>query len=95
MASRAIPPNDAWQDTSRKVGVAPVHTFSGKRLRELRKTAGFSGERLAVDVGRSLYSISGYEAGRSVPSAEVLGRLADALGCDPGDFYEVVERVAA
>lgn len=72
-----------------------MHTFSGKRLRELRKHVGFSGERLAVDVGRSLYSIAGYEAGRSVPSAEVVARMADALDCDPGDFYEVIERSAA
>lgn len=72
-----------------------MHSFSGKRLRERRKALGVSGELLAVKVGRSLYSISGYEAGRSTPSAEVVGRMADALGCDPGDFYEVIERSAA
>lgn len=80
---------------AQKGGAAPVHTFSGQRLKERRKAAGVSGERLAVDTGRSLYSISAYEAGRSVPSAEQVARMADALGCEPGDFYEVVEKVAA
>lgn len=72
-----------------------MHSFSGKRLRERRKALGVSGELLAVSVGRSLYSISGYESGRSTPSAEVVGRMADALDCSPSDFYEVVSGKAA
>lgn len=71
------------------------HTFSGQRLRKHRKAAGMSGERLAVEVGRSLYSVAAYEAGRSTPSAEVVARMADAIGCEVGDFYEVVEKAAA
>lgn len=71
-------------------------TFSGERLRQMRKAAGWSGERLAVAIGRSLYSVSAYEAGRSTPSAEVVARAADALGGDVSDLFDVVpDEVAA
>lgn len=68
------------------------HQFSGQRLRERRKAARVPGERLAYESGRSLYSIAAYESGRSVPSAEVVARMADVLGCEPGDFFEVVDK---
>lgn len=72
-----------------------MYTFSGKRLRGRRKAARKSVEQVAVDSGRSLYSVVGYEAGKSTPSAEVLGRLADSLGCEPSDFYEVTPNTKA
>lgn len=53
--------------------------FSGQRLREARVAAGLKPERLALLVGRSVYSIHEYERGRSLPSVRVLVALSDAL----------------
>jgi transcriptional regulator with XRE-family HTH domain len=65
----------------------PQH-FSGARLADARQAAGLRREAVAVAVDRSLPTIVGYELGRIDPPASVVGRLADAVGCAPGDLYE-------
>jgi transcriptional regulator with XRE-family HTH domain len=55
--------------------------FSGPRLREARKSAGLSPEQLAVNIGRSFYSVREWELGRVTPSVATLAALADTLGC--------------
>ena len=62
--------------------------FSGQLLREKRLQAGKRPETLAVEVKRSYAAITGYEAGRRFPTMQTVCRLADALGCDPGEFFE-------
>ncbi|MEU0660267.1 helix-turn-helix domain-containing protein [Streptomyces lavendulocolor] len=57
-----------------------ARNFSGRRLREARKSAGISAEQLAINVGRSAYSIHEYELGRVTPGVTVLIAIADALG---------------
>lgn len=54
--------------------------FSGQRLRETRKAAGISIERLAVTIGRSAYSIQEYERGRVTPPINVIADIADTIG---------------
>jgi transcriptional regulator with XRE-family HTH domain len=66
-----------------------VAVFVGERLRSRRMAAGKSREQLAVDVGRSLYSIAGYELGHIDPPASIVAALADSLGCSPGDLFEI------
>ena len=67
----------------------PVHrSFSGQRLRELRKAARLSRTVLAFGVGRTVDSIANYERGLTTPSADVLARLAEHLDCSPEDFFD-------
>lgn len=42
---------------------------------------------LAELVGCSQQSICSYESGRVVPNADMLKKLADALGVHPGEFF--------
>ncbi|QDN81817.1 helix-turn-helix transcriptional regulator [Streptomyces sp. S1A1-7] len=57
-----------------------ARNFSGQRLRAVRKAAGISVERLALDIDRSAYSIFEYERGRVTPPINVIAAIADALG---------------
>jgi transcriptional regulator with XRE-family HTH domain len=57
----------------------------GARIRRLRRAAGMSQAELAGD-GLSASYISLLEAGKRVPSAEVLAQLARRLGCDPSEL---------
>lgn len=68
--------------------------FSGRRLREARKSAGVSAEQLAISVGRSAYSIHEYELGRVTPGVPVLIGIADALGRPVDDFLDEIEEAA-
>jgi transcriptional regulator with XRE-family HTH domain len=61
--------------------------FSSQRLRELRLAAGFKPEQLAMRVDRSVWAVHQYERGLTQPSASVLGRLADVLGCNVDDLF--------
>ncbi len=70
--------------------------FSGRRFREVRVAAGVPTEQLALDLGRSSYSIHEYERGRVVPPVNVLSQAAFVLGCTVDDFLveDEVARVA-
>jgi len=63
-------------------------SFSGERLRRLRREAKLTRTVLAFGVGRTVDSIANYERGLTTPSAEVLARLAEHLDCSPDDFFE-------
>ncbi|HJQ44997.1 MAG TPA: helix-turn-helix transcriptional regulator [Amycolatopsis sp.] len=62
--------------------------FSAQRLRHARTAAGFTPETLAIHIGRSVFTVHGYERGKASPSALVLGRIADVLGCAVDDLFE-------
>ena len=62
--------------------------FSGPRLREARKSAGLSPEQLAVNIGRSFYSVREWELGRVTPSVTTLAALADTLVRPVDDFLD-------
>ncbi len=51
----------------------------GERIKNCRKSAGFSQDKLAELVGVSRQAVAKWEAGQSAPSTENLFRLADAL----------------
>lgn len=53
--------------------------FSGKRLRELRKQFGYSREKLGELLDISESNIPRYETGKSVPSSDILGRMAEVF----------------
>lgn len=64
-----------------------MRKFNGKELRRQREMNDTRIEDLAVAMGRSYEGIRGYETGRTVPPANVIGALAELLGCDPGVFF--------
>lgn len=69
--------------------------FSGPELRRRRERAGMSRDQLGVAIDRCSYSVWRYEAGRASPSADVLPRLAFAVGCRVEDlFVEEPDRAA-
>ena len=51
----------------------------GAKIRELRKRAGMSQQKIASHVGVSVDTVRRWEAGRYVPRADELARLAFAL----------------
>lgn len=63
--------------------------FSGPRLKKVRLRVGKPLEQVALDIGRSAYSVQEYERGRVVPPSSVLPLLADALGCAVDDLFDV------
>ncbi|MDW8807743.1 helix-turn-helix transcriptional regulator [Streptomyces scabiei] len=65
-----------------------ARSFSGQRLRESRKAAGVSVERLALTIGRSAYSIQEYQRGRVTPPVHVIAAIADTLGCTVDDLLD-------
>ncbi|MHA3916263.1 helix-turn-helix domain-containing protein [Halovulum sp. GXIMD14793] len=50
-----------------------------KNLLQLRKSRGFTQEQMADITGLHINSVKAYEAGRSVPSAEVIKKIALAF----------------
>jgi transcriptional regulator with XRE-family HTH domain len=55
----------------------PLH---GKRLRELRQRRGYTQEELAALLNLGQRQIPRYESGETDPSADIIARMARALG---------------
>jgi SOS-response transcriptional repressor LexA len=62
----------------------------GNRIRRLRERAGLTQEELALRLKLTRTTIIRYEKGRISISAEMLERIADALGVQVTDFYPSV-----
>jgi transcriptional regulator with XRE-family HTH domain len=67
----------------------------GRRLRELRATAGLSLDALAHKSGVSRSNISLIERGQSSPTAVVLDKLSSALNVSVASMFEAGETPAA
>lgn len=64
--------------------------FSGARLNQARVHAGMRKEELAYRSDCSHAALHSYELGRTVPGANVLARMADALAISIDDLFEVM-----
>jgi transcriptional regulator with XRE-family HTH domain len=73
------------------------HTyFDPAKLRRRRFEAGFTQGDLADRAGISVSTLSGYERGYRSPTARCLGRVAEALSCNPADLMkDVTDKAAA
>lgn len=60
----------------------------GRNLRRLREERGLTQETLAGDAGLAMRHVGRIERGQSSPTAAMLGKLAEALGADPADFFK-------
>ncbi|WP_406285771.1 multiprotein-bridging factor 1 family protein [Embleya sp. NBC_00896] len=54
----------------------------GRSVREMREALGMTQTRLAVAAGMTQSAVARFEAGGTVPTIQVLERLAKALGAD-------------
>lgn len=61
-----------------------------RNLRRLRKERSFTQEAFATDSGFDRAYISGVERGVRNPSVLVLARLAEALGVEVAEFFDLV-----
>ena len=59
----------------------------GEKIRNLRKAAGLSQKELAEKVGVDISAISLWENGKTYPTYTNILKLAEALGCKPGDLF--------
>lgn len=60
----------------------------GRNLKQLRRHANLTQAELAKKSGLDNMTISHYENDRRVPGVNNLKKLAEALGCDFGDFLK-------
>ncbi|MDR3425814.1 helix-turn-helix transcriptional regulator [Silvimonas sp.] len=66
----------------------------GWNLRRLRAERGLTQEIFAADSGLDRGYISGVERGVRNPSATVLARIADALGADVSELFDLAKAKA-
>lgn len=55
-------------------------------IKKARTEAGLTQVQLAEKMGCSQQEIQRWEAGRVSPTAKTLKKLAEAIGCNPGDL---------
>lgn len=60
----------------------------GARLRALRNEAGLTQAQIAESVGVAPETMSRIERGRLAPSRDLISRLAEAIGIEPGAFFK-------
>ena len=63
----------------------------GRNLRRLRLAHKLTQEGLAGEAGLAMRHIGRIERGTSSPTAAMLGRLAEAMGVHPGEFFVIGE----
>jgi transcriptional regulator with XRE-family HTH domain len=65
----------------------------GLRLVDLRKRTGLTQKDLAAAVGIRQPTVSGFESGREIPTPDMIGRIARALGLDEETRQELEDRI--
>lgn len=68
--------------------------FSPTAIAAARRASGLSQAELAVAVGASRNTVVNAEGGLTIPRSDLLGRIADALGVDVGEFFVHAPEVA-
>lgn len=66
----------------------PIRKLLGERIRELRKSKGFTQEQLAELVGVEPRHISRVEGGYSSPSIERLAKISEVLGVPIKELFD-------
>ncbi len=60
----------------------------GKRIKELRKNAGYTQEKLAELIGIETSSLSGIESGRHFPSLPTIEKIANVLKLEMKTLFD-------
>lgn len=71
------------------VGATRIPSFDGEKLRAAREAQGWSRGRLAVALGKTVTSVSGWERGQRNPAPATLVALAKALDIEPADLLDI------
>lgn len=74
--SRIDPSSQAGAEQLPRSG---VRGFRADKLRELRERAGLTPDDLAARLGATRQAVSTWETGRSIPTPEMLGKIASTL----------------
>lgn len=57
-------------------------------IRDKRERLGWTRQQLAEKIGRSPEHVANIENGHARPAGEILGRIANALGCDISEITQ-------
>lgn len=68
-----------------------INELFRSNIRSIREQRGFTQKKLAESAGFAVFSLRDYEAGRRVPSLEVMGQIATALGVNVSQLFESSE----
>ena len=68
--------------------MSEVKRLFGKKIKEFRKKGNLTQAQLAEMVNDDDKHISCIESGKNFPSADLIDRLAKALGVEPKDLFE-------
>ena len=74
-----------WEKDHKEKNVDPMDCPN--RIRLLRFERGWSSGELGRHMGSARATILDYERGRLNPGWNVIGRLCEALGVEPGDLF--------
>ena len=66
-----------------------IKKLLGKRIKEFRKSKGFTQEYVAEQIGIESTSISNIENGKYYPTAENLERIIKVLNISPQDLFTI------
>lgn len=73
----------------------PIEELLGRRVREMRKTAGLTQAELAERAGLAFETISRVERGRAKPSIGLVAQLARAFGVSVARLLDFEQEVVA
>jgi DNA-binding XRE family transcriptional regulator len=79
---------DALKRNNRKAVSMQLVAYIGEKLKKIRLRRAMSQRKLADTAGISQRAIVDLEADRTEPRPSTLGKLAEALRVDPGEFLE-------
>ena len=68
--------------------------FQPENMKAARVACGKSQALLATEISRTISTVHRYEDGARVPSARMLGLIADLLGVQVGTLYDVEPSMA-
>jgi transcriptional regulator with XRE-family HTH domain len=87
-----MPRADRWSQESAANGVSPELSA---RIRAARKGRGWTQQQVALKVGITVRSVSGWERGKAIPHLNTLCALARLLGQEPEHFVATAQSMAA
>jgi transcriptional regulator with XRE-family HTH domain len=77
-----------FERSTEKAANMQTMVFIGKKLKDLRLRRAMSQRKLAEAAGMSQRAIVDLETDRREPRPSTLGKLAEALGIEPSEFFE-------
>lgn len=77
------------------MAIDQIHKNLGRRIKALRQQRGFSQERLAAQIDRSVETVSNIERGEVTTRLTTVAAITDALGVDISVLFDTGDSRAA